>query len=52
MYVKDVMTPNVISVRPDDSVSAAARLMLENKISGLPDVYYIVKNIGIVTLAD
>ena len=52
MYVKDVVTPNVISVRPDDSVSAAARLMLENKISGLPVVDDLGKLLGIVTEGD
>jgi CBS-domain-containing membrane protein len=38
MHAKDGMTPNVLSVAPDASTSAAGRLMLENKISGLPVV--------------
>jgi CBS domain-containing protein len=32
------MTPQVISVSPDESVADAARLMLQKKISGLPVV--------------
>jgi CBS domain-containing protein len=38
MQVRDVMTPNVISIAPDATVLAAARKMLENRISGLPVV--------------
>ena len=36
MQVKDVMTRNVISVGADEPVLKAARLMLQNRISGLP----------------
>jgi CBS domain-containing protein len=35
MNVRDVMTPHVASVSPDESVAVAARLMLQKKISGL-----------------
>lgn len=35
MKAREVMTADVISVRPDASVLDAARLMLENKVSGL-----------------
>ena len=38
MKVRDVMTPHVVSVTPDESVFVAARLMLQKKISGLPVV--------------
>ena len=31
MKAKDVMTPHVLSVAPDASISAAARLMLQNR---------------------
>ena len=36
MRVKDVMTPNVICIGSDEPVLKAARLMLQNRISGLP----------------
>src|SRR5687768_16953158 len=35
MKAREVMTAEVIAVRPDDSVLDAARLMLEKKISGV-----------------
>jgi len=52
MQVKDVMTKNVISVLPDESVFAAARLMLLNHISGLPVVDKEGELMGIVTEGD
>jgi CBS domain-containing protein len=52
MQVKDVMTRNVISVAPDESVLKAARLMLQNRISGLPVVDADGELIGIVTEGD
>ena len=38
MEVKDIMTINVISIGADEPIVTAARLMLENRISGLPVV--------------
>src|SRR5262249_21245853 len=52
MNAKDVMTPNVLSVTPDASIATAARLMLQNKISGLPVVDKSEKLVGIVTEGD
>ena len=52
MQVKDVMTPKVISVQPDDSILKAAQLMLENRISGLPVVGKGGELVGIVTEGD
>jgi len=52
MNAKDVMTPSVISVPPDGSISAAAHLMLQNKISGLPVIDGSGKLVGIVTEGD
>ena len=52
MQVKDVMTKNVISVQGDESVPNAARLMLQNRISGLPVVDAAGKLVGIVTEGD
>jgi CBS domain-containing protein len=52
MQVKDVMTRSVISVQSDDQVLKAARLMLQNRISGLPVVDKDGELIGIVTEGD
>jgi CBS domain-containing protein len=52
MNAKDVMTPSVLSVAPDASVAAAVRLMLQNKISGLPVIDGSGKLVGIVTEGD
>jgi CBS-domain-containing membrane protein len=49
MNVKDVMTPHVLSVTPDESIFIAARLMLEKKISGLPVVDGRGNLVGIVS---
>jgi CBS domain-containing protein len=52
MQVKDVMTRNVISVQSDDQVLKAARLMLQNRISGLPVIDKDGELVGIVTEGD
>ena len=52
MQVRDVMTRNVISVAPNQSVLEAAQLMLQNRISGLPVVDAQGKVVGIVTEGD
>ncbi len=50
--VKDIMTPNPIVLKEDDSVEKAAVIMLENKISGLPVVDDDNKVIGMITQTD
>jgi len=52
MQVKDVMTKNVISVKGDELVPNAAKLMLENRISGLPVVDKDGNLVGMVTEGD
>ena len=52
MKAKDVMTTRVIAVAPDDSVLKAARLMLQNRISGLPVIASNGRLVGIVTEGD
>ena len=52
MQVKDVMTRNVISVGADEPVVKAARIMLQNRISGLPVVDAKGDLVGIVTEGD
>jgi CBS domain-containing protein len=52
MEARDVMTQPVIKIAADASVMEAARLMLENRISGLPVVDAAGGLIGIVTEGD
>jgi acetoin utilization protein AcuB len=50
--IKDLMTRNVVVVRPDERVEFAAILMLENKISSLPVINDKGCLIGIITQTD
>jgi len=52
MQAKDVMTRHVVTVAPDASILVALRLMLGNKISGLPAVDQKGKLVGIITEGD
>jgi CBS domain-containing protein len=52
MRVSDVMTRNVVSIRPDDTILKAARLMLQGRISGLPVVDSKGDLVGMVTEGD
>jgi CBS domain-containing protein len=52
MRVKDVMTPKVICIGADEPVLKAARLMLQNRISGLPVLDKEGELVGIVTEGD
>jgi CBS-domain-containing membrane protein len=50
--VKDVMTADVICIKKDADIHEAARILSENRISGLPVVDEEKYLIGIVTEAD
>ncbi len=52
MKVRDIMTTDPISVRPDTLLKDAARLMVRHKISGLPVVDVEGRIVGIVTEGD
>src|SRR5262249_19981018 len=52
MKARNIMTWGAIAVGPDESVMHAVRLMLQNKISGLPVVDDKGQLIGIVTEGD
>jgi CBS domain-containing protein len=52
MKVSDVMTPRVISIEADAPVMTAVRLMLQNRISGLPVVGAKGELVGMVTEGD
>jgi len=46
------MTREIISVRPDTTVAEAIRMMLDNRISGLPVIDEAGRLVGILTEAD
>ena len=52
MRVKDVMTTKVICIGADEPVLKAARLMLQNRISGLPVIDKDGELVGLVTEGD
>lgn len=52
MRVVDLMTSDVITASPDTPIKAAARLMVRNKVSGLPVVDEDTRVVGIITEAD
>lgn len=52
MRVKDVMTTKVVSVSPDNSVRQAARLMLDNNVSGLPVIDDSDCIVGVISEGD
>jgi CBS domain-containing protein len=52
MLARDVMTRNVISVGPEEKVERAARLLVDNRISGLPVVDNEKHILGIITEKD
>lgn len=52
MRVQDVMTRGVIGIAPSASISEAIRLMLSNRLSGLPVVEADGRLVGVVTEGD
>ncbi len=52
MNASDVMTRNIVTVRRDSSIAEAIRLMLDNRLSGLPVLDDEGKVVGIVTEGD
>jgi CBS domain-containing protein len=52
MKAKDIMTSAIVAVAPEDTVEKAVRLMLQNKISGLPVIDAADGLVGVVTEGD
>ncbi|HXP04901.1 MAG TPA: CBS domain-containing protein [Stellaceae bacterium] len=52
MNAGDVMTRQVVTVAPDTVIEEAVRLMLENRVSGLPVIDAAGAPIGVVTEGD
>ncbi len=52
MLASDVMTRDLMSIRPDAPVREAIRLMLDNKVSGLPVIDTDGQLVGVLTEGD
>ncbi len=52
MQVKDIMTPDVVTVSPRTSIEQVATLLLEKRISAVPVVTKNNKIVGIVSEGD
>jgi acetoin utilization protein AcuB len=52
LKVKDIMSKNIITIGPEDTVEKAAVIMLEHRISGLPVVNDKGKLVGVITQGD
>jgi CBS domain-containing protein len=52
LTVGKIMSHNVTTIKPDDSIYEAANLMLDQKISGLPVVDEAGQLVGIITESD
>lgn len=52
LKAKDIMNSSVVTVKPDTTVEALARLLMEHKISGVPVVDDREELMGIVTEND
>ena len=50
--VERIMTPEPITVQPEQTIGEAARIMLENRISGLPVTETDGSLVGIITESD
>jgi CBS-domain-containing membrane protein len=52
LRVKDIMTPDVITVSPETEILQAARIMVEKRINGLPVLDSHGKVVGILCQSD
>lgn len=50
--VANIMTKDVLTVRANDPIINAAKLMYDNKVSGLPVLNEVGKVIGVITESD
>ncbi|MBN4050703.1 MAG: hypothetical protein COA82_11290 [Alkaliphilus sp.] len=52
MLVKDIMTTNVITVKKEEKIENAVKILMDNNFSGMPVVDDENKVIGIITEGD
>lgn len=52
MLAKELMTTDVVTVKPDDTVEDVIKVLLENKISGVPVINEKREVVGVVSEGD
>ena len=52
MFIRDFMTPNPITVRPQNAVEDIANLLLAHRINGVPVINGDGQLLGVVTAED
>lgn len=52
LTVREIMTPNPVTITPDDTIGQAAQLMLNYMIGGLPVLDHDGRLVGILTESD
>jgi len=52
LTIREIMTPNPVTVSPDDTIGQAAQLMLNYMIGGLPVMDHNGRLVGIITESD
>jgi len=52
MFIKDMMTRDVITVSPDTSLKEVGQMLKEKRISGVPVVDSTERIVGIITITD
>jgi acetoin utilization protein AcuB len=52
LTIREIMTPNPITVSPDDTIGRAAQLLLKYMIGGLPVIDNEGRLVGIITESD
>lgn len=52
LTIREIMTPNPVTISPDETIGRAAQLMLKYMIGGLPVLDSAAKLVGIITESD
>jgi CBS domain-containing protein len=52
LTIREIMTPNPVTITPDDTIGTAAQLMLKYMIGGLPVLNAQDQIVGIITESD
>lgn len=52
LTVREIMTPNPVTISPDETIGAAAQLLLKFMIGGLPVIDHEGNLVGIITESD
>lgn len=52
LTIREIMTPNPVTISPDDTIGQAAQLMLNYMIGGLPVLDHNGQLVGIITESD